>query len=337
MGTSGNVAEIKTRFIGDEAVAAAADWPSVIAALRDAYAAEVTPEMVPNRSMARGKGFWLRGLSAVSPSGKYMGCKLIAASPREKRASYLIPLYDQQTMDLAALIDGNRITGFRTAGTAVVAIELLTGEAPLTVAIIGSGYESRGLFEALLAVRQVAEARVFSPTPANRERYAADFAASHGVTMRAAASAEQATKGANLVLCAARSHDETPTLRGAWLAPGAVVVSLGSTLQEQREVDEETLARAALIVADMPEEVLHETGDAIAATRAGIALEAKTVALGDLASGKVSRPTDPAAITLYKSVGSALQDIVIAEMIFERACAAGRYFEMPESIHTIIK
>lgn len=337
MSSAENVALIKTRFIGDEAVAAAADWPSIIAALRAAYGGEVTPEMVPNRSMARGKGFWLRGLSAVSPSGKYMGCKLIAASPKEKRASYLIPLFDQKTMDLAALIDGNRITGYRTAGTAVVAIELLAKDEPLTVAIIGSGYESRGLFEALLSSRGVAEARVFSPTPANRERYASDFAASHGVSMRAAASAEEAVLGANLILCAARSHDESPTLKGAWLSPGAVVVSLGSTLQEQREVDEETLARAALIVADMPEEVLHETGDAIAATKAGIALEAKIVSLGDLASGKVRRPDDPAAITIYKSVGSALQDIVIAEMILERASIAGQYFEMPESIHTIIK
>ena len=337
MSISDNVALVKTKFIGDEAVVAAADWASVIGALRAAYAAEVTDEMVPNRSVARGKGFWLRGLSAVSPSGKYMGCKLIAASPKEKRASYLIPLYDQKTMDLAALIDGNRITGYRTAGTAVVAIELLAQDAPLTVAIIGSGYESRGLFEALLSMRQIAEARVFSPTPANRERYATDFAASHGVTMMAAASAEEAVTGANLILCAARSHDESPTLKGAWLSLGALVVSLGSTLQEQREVDEETLDRAAMIVADMPEEVLHETGDAIAAAKAGVALEAKTVSLGDLASGKVARPTDPNAIIIYKSVGSALQDIVIAEMILERATAAGQFFEMPESIHTIVK
>jgi ornithine cyclodeaminase/alanine dehydrogenase-like protein (mu-crystallin family) len=87
----------------------------------------------------------------------------------------------------------------------------------------------------------------------------------------------------------------------------------------------------------MPEEVLHETGDAIAAIKAGITLEAKTVSLGDLASGKVARPVDPSAITIYKSVGSALQDIVIAEMILDRATIAGQFFEMPQSIHTIVK
>lgn len=337
MSNSGNVALVATRFVGDDAVADLADWSAVVAALRDAYAGEVRDEMVPARTMARGQGYWLRALSAISPSGRYMGTKLISASPKEKRASYLIALFDQKTMDLAALIDGNRITGLRTAGTAAVAADLLAPDKPLDVAILGSGFESRGLFTALLATRSVRSARVFSPTQANRERFAADFRSSHDVRIEAAASAQDAVTGADLILCAARSHDETPILKGAWLAPGAVVVSVGSTLQEQREVDEDVLARAALIVADMPEEVVHETGDAIAARKAGIDIEAKMVPLTDLAAGRVARPADRDAITVYKSVGSALQDIVIAEMIFDRAAQEGQFFEMPQSIHTIIK
>lgn len=328
MSTSGNVAKVKTRFIGDDAVAELADWPSVVGALRAAYAGEISDEMVPPRTMARGDGFWMRTLSAISPSGQTFGCKIIAAGPRAKRASYLIPLWDQATMDLVALIDGNRITGYRTAGTAAVAVDLLAPQRPLTVGILGSGFESRGLFAAVKDTRTIAEARVFSPTVANREKFAADFGIS------AIDTAEGAVRGADLVLCAARSYDEKPILQGKWLSPSAVVVSVGSTLEEQREVDVETLARAALIVADMPEEVEHETGDALAAIREGLDLPAKLVPLTDLAGGRVAVPE---GITVYKSVGSALQDIVIAEMILERASAAGRYFEMPESIHTIIK
>lgn len=328
MSASGNVALVKTRFIGDDAVAELADWTSVVGALRAAYVGEVRDEMVPPRTMARGDGFWMRTLSAISPSGSTFGCKIIAAGPRAKRASYLIPLWDQQTMDLVALIDGNRITGFRTAGTAAVAVDLLAPQRPLKVAILGSGFESRGLFNAVSAVRQIAEASVFSPTVANRQKFADDF----GIT--AAATAEAAVTGADLVLCAARSYDETPILQGRWLAPHAVVVSVGSTLEEQREIDVETMTRAALIVADMPEEVIHETGDALAAARDGLDLAGKMVPLTDLAAGRVAVPE---GITIYKSVGSALQDIVIAEMILERASAAGRYFEMPQSIHTIIK
>ncbi len=328
MSTSGNVSLVKTRFVSDDAVAELADWPSVVGALRAAYAGVVKDEMVPPRTMARGEGFWMRTLSAISPSGRTFGCKIIAAGPRAKRASYLIPLWDQQTMDLVALIDGNRITGYRTAGTAAVAVDLLAPKRPLTVGILGSGFESRGLFAAVKDTRAIASAKVFSPTAANREKFAADFG------IATAETAEEAVLGADLVLCAARSYDEQPILQGKWLAPNAVVVSVGSTLEEQREVDVETLARAALIVADMPEEIEHETGDALAALREGVDLSAKMVPLTDLAGGRV---TAPEGITVYKSVGSALQDIVIAEMILERASAAGRYSEMPESIHTIIK
>lgn len=328
MSTSGNVSLVKTRFISDDAVAELVDWPSVVGALRSAYAGVVKDEMVPPRTMARGDGFWMRTLSAISPSGRTFGCKIIAAGPRAKRASYLIPLWDQQTMDLVALIDGNRITGYRTAGTAAVAVDLLAPQRPLIVGILGSGFESRGLFAAVKDTRAIASAKVFSPTAANRAKFAADFG------IEVAETAEEAVLGADLVLCAARSYDEQPILQGKWLGPKAVVVSVGSTLEEQREVDVETLARAALVVADMPEEVEHETGDALAALREGVELAAKMVPLTDLAAGRV---TAPEGITVYKSVGSALQDIVIAEMILERASAASRYFEMPESIHTIIK
>lgn len=329
MSNSGNVAEAKTRFINDDIVAELADWPSVVGALRAAYAGTVTDEMVPARTMARGDGFWMRTLSAISPSGRTFGCKIIAAGPRAKRASYLIPLWDQRTMDLVALIDGNRITGYRTAGTAAVAVDLLAPARPLKVGILGSGFESRGLFEAVRETRTIASAKVFSPTEANRARFAADFG------IDTAVSAEDAVRGADLILCAARSRDETPTILGEWLEPNAMVVSIGSTLPEQREVDTGTLARAALVVADMPEEILHDTGDALVAIADGVDLAAKTVALTDLAAGRVAAPAS--GITVYKSVGSALQDIVIAEMILDRASAAGRYFEMPESIHTIIK
>lgn len=337
MSASGNVAEVTTKFINDDTVAALADWPSVIGALEAAYSRPVSDAMVPPRTMARGDGFWMRTLSAISPSGDYFGLKIIAAGPRAKRASYLIPLWDQKTMDLAALIDGNRITGYRTAGTAAVAVGWLANDAPLNVAVIGSGFEAQGLLNALLAKRAVASVRVFSPTETKRIAFAHDFRERHGLDIEAVASAEEASTGANVILCAARSHDESPTLKGAWVSRGATIVSIGSTLPEQRELDAEAMARAALIVADMPEEVLHETGDGSAAIAAGVDLAGKLVSLSDVGTGAVQARKSPDDILIYKSVGSALQDVVIAEMILERALAAGTYFEMPESIHTVIK
>lgn len=324
-----------TWFLSDADVAALADWPSAVAALAEAYGRELRPAMVPPRSMARGDGIWLRSLTAVSPSGATMGCKLIAASPRAHCASYLVSLFDQQTMALLALIDGNRVTGLRTAATAAVAVDRLAPQRPLRVGVIGSGFEARGALECLAAVRMLQQVRVFSPTPASRERFAAGFRPA--LPIGAVAAPEDAVHEADVVLCAARSRDESPVLRGAWLPAGATVVSLGSTLPEQREVDEATMERAACIVADMPEEVARDTGDALAAAKAGVDLAARLVPLADLVGGRVVARRSAGDIVLYKSVGSALQDVVIAELLFERARAQGRGTRLAESIVPVAK
>jgi ornithine cyclodeaminase/alanine dehydrogenase len=285
--------------------------------------------------MARGDGFWLRSLTAISPRGATMGNKLIAASPRARRAGYLISLFDQQTMALVALLDGNRVTGLRTAATAAVAVDRLAPQRALAVGVVGSGFEARNALECLAAVRTLGKVRVFSPTPDSRERFAARFRPA--LEAAAVNSAEAAAQGADVVLCAARSRDESPVLRGAWLPPGATVVSLGSTLPEQREVDEETMARAACIVADMPEEVAHDTGDAIAAAKAGVDLSSKLVSLSDLIARRIVPRRHADDIVLYKSVGSALQDIVVAEMLLDRARQIGRGVAMPVGIAVMAK
>ncbi|MBD7977996.1 ornithine cyclodeaminase family protein [Serpens gallinarum] len=326
---------ISTPFLRDSDVAELAVWSKSIAALADAYAKPIKPEMVPPRVMARGEGFWLRSLCALSPSGEYMGCKLISASPKIHRASYLISLFDQRTMELAALIDGNRITDIRTAATAIVAVNASNPTGALRVGVIGSGALASGLLTALLAVREVSQVRVFSPTPSSRQRFADAFWASHDVRVEVADTPQAAIKDVDVVFCAARSRDESPVLLGEWLQPGMVVISVGSTLPEQREVDSAAMARADLIIADMPEEVLHETGDALEAVRQGVDVAGKTVGLGDVMAGRVAARKASTDIVLYKSVGTALQDVVIAEMLLREALATQQYQLIPAGIVTI--
>lgn len=327
--------EVSTPFIRDADIAELAKWPKVIAALTEAYGQPIKEAMVPPRIMARGEGFWLRSLCAVSPSGEYMGCKLIAASPKIRRASYLISLFDQRTMELAALVDGNRITDLRTAATAVVAANAVIPEGALRVGVIGSGSVARSILTALLSVREVSLARVFSPTPASRVKFAAAFDESHGLLLEAVDSAQAAIDGVDVVVCAARSRDESPVLLGEWLQPGMVVLSVGSTLPEQREVDSSAMARADLIIADMPEEVLHETGDALVATRDGVNVAGKTVSLAEVVSGQKPARRRASDIVIYKSVGTALQDVVTAEMLLREALSSNRYQLIPAGVVTI--
>ncbi|MGI5459136.1 ornithine cyclodeaminase family protein [Streptomyces sp. CA-249302] len=322
-----------TTFLTDADVRAVFDWREAIAALRSAYAAPPDEARFPPRTMARGEGLWLRTLSGVPGDGSPMGAKLIAASPRNRRASYLIPLFDQETVELRTLLDGNSITGFRTAATSALAADALAPVGPLRVAVIGSGFEAQHHVRALAAIRELSSVTVHSPNPASRTRFTEQLG-SLGPPLHTADSASAAVEGARLVLCAARSRDESPTLRE--VPPGTTVVSIGSTLPEQRELDTEVIRNAELIVADMVHEVAHETGDLIAAKEAGIDFAGKLVALADVVSGRVS-PPDADAVVVYKSVGSAVQDLAVAAMCARRAAELSLGTTLPVTVCPVAK
>jgi alanine dehydrogenase len=326
-----------TVLLTDEDVSAVADWKSAIEALRRAYGAKVDPQSVPPRSMARAPGVWLRSLTAISPLAGYLGCKLIAASMRARRASYLISLFDQATMNLDALIDGNQITGIRTAATAAVAIDALAPRRGLRVAMLGSGFEARAQLAALAAAREITSVKVFSPTTENCERFAENLRTTLNLSIQPATTPEAAVSATDVVVCAARARNESPVLLGKWLEPGMTVVSIGSTLPEQREVAVDVIKHARLIVADMPAEVAHETGDMLEAERSGVEFMHKLVPLSEIIGGQRAVRESSEDIVLYKSVGSALQDVVIAEMLFARARARGIGTVLPASIAPIAK
>ncbi|MFD0692400.1 ornithine cyclodeaminase family protein [Actinomadura fibrosa] len=325
-----------TLFLTDDDVRAAFAWPEAIAALRAAYAAPMSDAMFPPRTMARGDGLWLRTLSGVLADSGLMGGKMIAASMRNRRASYLIPLFDQETVELVALLDGNSVTGFRTAATSALAVDVLAPAGPLTVGVIGSGFEAQHHVRALAAVREISSVTVFSPNPASRARFV-DRLADLGLEMTVAESAPAAVAGADLVICAARSRDESPTLHGAWLEPGMTVVSIGSTLPEQRELDTAAIARAARIVADQVDEVVHETGDMIEAGRAGITCDGTIASLADVVGGRAPGRPSPDAIVIYKSVGAAVQDLAVAAMCVRRATESSAGTVLPVSITPALK
>ncbi len=318
------------RFVDADATESVLEWAPVIARLRDAYAQPLKPENTPPRTLARGAGgVWLRSLAAVPPSTRHMGTKSFGLS-RAKTVNYLITLVDQETGLITALVDGYHITALRTAATTAVGLDLLIGrDKPVSVAVLGSGAEARGHVQALAAIRKIGSLRVYSPTPARREAFAADFAKLLGAQCSATGDARVAVEGADVVIAAARSKDETPILYGDWLAPRAVVASIGSTLKEQREIDISVVEACDLIVCDHVHEVAEETGDMLAAKAAGIEFESKLLSLNDALSGAGAAKLAAARRPMFKSVGSALQDVVVAEFAFERALAAGKTIDLP--------
>ncbi|HSQ05428.1 MAG TPA: ornithine cyclodeaminase family protein [Burkholderiales bacterium] len=316
------------RFISEADTQEILTWPDVIACLATAYRTPEKADATPPRVVARGNKVWLRTLSAVPSSGRHMGVKIIARS-RLLRASYLIPLWDQETAELVAVLDGKHITAMRTAGTSAVAVECLMPARSARVAVLGTGSEASAHVSAISAVRKFDSLAVYSPTPGNREAFAERYSAQLGIRCAAVAAAEQAVAGADLIIAAARSRDETPILRGAWLKPGVTIVSIGSTMPEQREIDSEVVRRADAIVVDVAEEVVHETGDMLAARAEGVAFDDKIIELADLVQGKAPGRRSPRDIVMFKSVGSGLQDIAVAQMCFEKACHLNRGTVLP--------
>lgn len=324
-------------FLTDADVAELSDLPRAIEAIRAAYSAPVDERRNPGRIFADSPREWMRVMPSVPASGRLFGAKSINGSFADGlRVSYLISLFDKNTADLVALVDGNRVTGLRTAATTAVGTEVIAAKRPLRVGIIGSGFEARSHATALSLVTRFASVAVFSPTQANRESFAESFTRSLGVPVDAVDSPERAVRGADLVLCAARSRDESPTLEADWVGDDATVVSIGSTTPTQRELPAELIARAALVVADGVDEVLHGSGDMIAARNEGVDVNALTASLNAVLLGE--RAVDlERGIRIYKSTGAGLQDIVVAEALVDLARVRGIGTELPVGIVTTRK
>lgn len=318
-------------FVSGEAAKAVFRWKDAITALQHAYGQAFDEHAAPARTIAAAKKTWLRVMSAVPPGGRYYGAKLMGAAMAHPEAAveYVVVLFDRETSRIAGFVDGNLLTGYRTAATTAAAADRLAPADARRLGVIGSGLEAAMHVRAIASIRDLAEVVVYSPTPEKRAAFAEAVTRDLGVPARAAGSGEEAVGNADLVLSAARSRGEVPILFADWMKPGATVMSIGSTVPSQREIDISVAERADLIICDNRHEVLDETGDMIAAREAGIDVGAKSHSLNALMSGELDGLKQAASLPMYKSVGGGLQDVVIAEVILTNAIEAGLVQALP--------
>ena len=247
-----------------------------------------------------------QGFLGLMPAytGAALGTKLVAFYPHNTEVPThhaTILLFKPETGEPLVTVDGRLITEVRTAAVSAVATQHLARPDASVLAIIGSGVQAHSHLEALRLVRNFREVRVWSP------RRAAAFAKEHGV--RAAPSAEEAVRGADVVVTATTSP--TPVLSGGWLAPGAHINAVGAPRPDWRELDDEVL-RLSKVYVDSREAALKESGDVIAAGK--IFAE-----IGEVVS--VAKPGRQSAeeITLFKSLGLAVEDVATAELVYHKA------------------
>lgn len=318
-------------FISSDVAREVFDWRDAVDALQQVYANPFGPGACPPRVVAAEGPTWMRALPSNPPGSRYFGAKLMGASmaPGGRVVDYVIVLFERASGRIAGFLDANLITGYRTAATSAAALDKLVGERPFRLGVIGSGLEASMHIRAFAAIRDFAEITVYSTSPARREAFAQSMSDELGISVVAAETPESAVGAADIVLTAARSHDEKPILFGNWLQDHAAVVSIGSTVPEQREIDVSVVERADLIVCDMIEEVLHETGDMLAAKAVGVDLVSRTISLNDLMNGSAAAKVARARRPMFKSVGGGIQDVVVGGAILDRAIAAGLAAPLP--------
>ena len=250
-----------------------------------------------------------QGFLGLMPAytGSALGAKLVAFYPRNTSVPThhaTILLFEPETGEPLVTMDGQLITEVRTAAVSAVATNHLARAAASVLAIIGSGVQARSHLEALRLVREFREVRVWSP------RRAAAFAEEHGVD--AAASAEEAVRGADVVVTATTSP--TPVLSGEWLSPGAHINAVGAPRPDWRELDDEVLRRAKVYV-DSREAAMKESGDVIAAREV-------LAEIGEVISGAEQGRRSAEEVTLFKSLGLAVEDVATAELVYRNALGA---------------
>lgn len=249
-----------------------------------------------------------QGFLGIMPAyGRALGAKLVTFYPHNQGVHThhaMILLFRPETGEPLATMDGRLITEMRTAAVSAVATQLLARRETRVLALLGSGVQARSHLEALRLVREFREVRVWSP------RNARGFAERSGV--RAAASAEEAVRGADVVVVATTSM--TPVLAGKWLSPGTHVNAVGAARPTWRELDDDTLAHARIYV-ESRGAASRESGDVIAAGR--IFAE-----IGEVVAGTQSGRASEDEITLFKSVGVAIEDIAAADLVYRRVVQA---------------
>ena len=277
--------------------------PAMAGALRDLSAGKVEQPMRLVLPVTEHEGFF-----GVMPAyGGALGAKLVTFYPNNEGIPThhaMILLFRPETGEPLVTMDGRLITEMRTAAVSAVATDHLARADTSVLAILGSGVQAQSHLKALRIVRKFREIRVWSP------RRGHEFAKKFGVS--AAVSGEEAVRGADVIVVATSAT--TPVLRGEWLSPGTHINAVGATRPNWRELDDDALDKTRIYV-ESREAAAKESGDVIAAGK--IFAE-----LGEVVAGSKPGRESEEEITLYKSVGIAVEDIVAADLVYQRALAA---------------
>jgi ornithine cyclodeaminase len=280
----------------------------------------------------------LRGVTFAGPRGKLgnmpgylarpecFGVKLVSLFPGNHAVGLsshlgLVLLFEAEHGRPVAIMDAAEITAIRTAAASGLATRCLARDDAGDLAILGAGEQARGHLEAMLAVRPIRRARVWSRTMASAQAFAAAQGERHGIVIEPMEAVRDAVAGADLI-CAV-STARAPILPGDWIEPGCHLNVVGSSIPAAAEIDTAAVVKSRFFV-DLRASTIHEGGEYLTALAAGAITPDHILAeIGEVASGARPGRLGPDDITLYKSLGIAAQDLASAYFLLEQARAQG--------------
>jgi len=312
-----------TLFLTSEEVAGLATPAEYVDAVREGYRqrGEGAPAEPRTKLTSAEPPGMLTGYSAILPETGAMGGYTYAAGFGAEDAWFVTPVFDAESGEPLALLDGASMNPFKTGATGAVGVDALARADADTLGLIGSGSQARGQLRAAATVRDLDSVRVYSPTKESRESFAAEMNERLDASVAAVASSAAAIDDADIVVTATTASD--PVFDGDLLADGTHVTAMGQYHPKKRELDSTTIERSTY-VPDLRARVSQDAGSFIAAVEAGVVSEDHVHAeLGEVVAGAVPGRESDEEITVFDSGGTAIETVAAAHMLYEKAREEG--------------
>ena len=274
------------------------------------------------------KGGVLRISAGVLSYRGLYGIKVSSTAVFGRSAGRMFSLYREESGELCAIVQVFGLGALRTGAASGVATKFLANADAKVLGVLGSGRQAKTQVEAVCRVRRIAEVKVFSPTPAHRDGFCREIGRAHGVKAVPVESPEAAVRESDVIVSATTSSE--PVVRGAWLAAGAHVNAVGANYEHRRELDTAAVAAADFIAADDPGQARYEATDLIEPVREGALAWERVHRLADVVAGNLTGRASATDITLYKSLGVAIEDVALAARAYEKALAQKVGVELPD-------
>ncbi|WP_326836349.1 ornithine cyclodeaminase family protein [Amycolatopsis rhabdoformis] len=251
--------------------------------------------------------------------GEYMGVKLMTLA-KGVGNRYLLLVYSQKSGELLATLDAAEVTRLRTAATTALAGRLLRPEGTTVLGLIGTGFEAEGHLRAFARMWPLEKVRVYSRSQDKRQEFAERLGTALGLDIEPAADVAEVAGGAAVTVLCTKATE--PVVDGRSFAPGAVVLSIGSTRPDLRELDDAVFARARAVLVDDPASVLAESGDVKSAVASGAITPESLVSMAGWSDDRAPAEGER-DLLVFKSVGTALQDLALAAVLMKSAAERG--------------